>query len=275
MKWIKRNISTIIILIIFIVGICLLAYPTVANRWNSFHATHTVANYDAVVEQLDDSQYQEIFESAEKYNEQLQNTPNRFVSSDEMHEQYLSELSVDNSSVIGSINIPTVKINLPIYHGTDEAVLQAGAGHLEGSSLPVGGTGTHSVITGHRGLPSAKLFTDLDKLVEGDYVVLNILGNKLTYQIHQIRIVEPSEVEQLDIDPEKDLLTLVTCTPYGINTHRLLLTGHRVENLPENYNGNADAQLLDSKIVALFVAIPILIVLFIWLMIRYRSPRKR
>lgn len=173
---------------------------------------------------------------------------------------------------MGTVVIPSVKIELPIYHGTSEEVLAVGAGHLEGSSLPIGGTGTHTVITGHRGLPSAKLFTDLDQVVEGDYVILKVLNETLTYQIDTIRIVLPEEVESLNIDPEQDLCTLVTCTPYGVNTHRMLLTGHRVENLKE-WTAVADTHQVDAKMVALFIAIPILILLFIVLMVRSRRPK--
>ncbi len=274
MKFIKNHLSTIVIVIVFVIGLGLLAYPTVANWWNNNMASHAVANYTEAVQNLDTSQYDELIESARSYNADLASNSGRFNPTDEEHASYEKQLSVADSSVMGSISVPSVDISLPIYHGTSEEVLAAGAGHLEGSSLPVGGIGTHTVITGHRGLPSAKLFTDLDRVVEDDYVILKVLNETLTYQVDTIRIVEPKEIEGLAIDPEKDLLTLVTCTPYGINTHRIRITGHRVENLTE-WEAASDAGLIDTKLVALCIAIPILIILFILLLIRTRKPKTK
>lgn len=274
MKFIKQHLSTIVIVIVFVIGLGLLAYPTVANWWNNNMASHAVANYTEAVQNLDTSQYEEMIETAKAYNTALAKNSGRFNPTDSEHAEYEKQLSVDGSDVMGSITIPAVDISLPIYHGTSEEVLAVGAGHLEGSSLPVGGLGTHTVITGHRGLPSALLFTDLDKVVEDDYVILKVLNETLTYQVDTIRIVEPKEIEGLAIDPDKDLLTLVTCTPYGINTHRILITGHRVENLKE-WEAASDAGQIDTKIVALCIAIPILIILFIWLMIKTRKPKTK
>lgn len=274
MKFIKNHLSTIVIVIVFVIGLGLLAYPTVANWWNNNMATHVVAGYTEAVQNLDTSQYDELIGSARSYNADLASNPGRFNPTDEEHASYEKQLSIADSSVMGSISVPSVDISLPIYHGTSEDVLAAGAGHLEGSSLPVGGIGTHTVITGHRGLPSAKLFTDLDRVVEDDYVILKVLNETLTYQVDTIRIVEPKEIEGLAIDPDKDLLTLVTCTPYGINTHRILITGHRVENLQE-WEAASDAGQIDTKLVALCIAIPILIILFILLLIRTRKPKTK
>ncbi|WP_281790308.1 class C sortase [Faecalibaculum rodentium] len=274
MKFIKQHLSTIVIVIVFVIGLGLLAYPTVANWWNNNMASHAVANYTEAVQNLDTSQYDELMELARSYNTALASKPGRFNPTDEEHAEYEKQLSVADSSVMGSISVPSVDISLPIYHGTSEEVLAAGAGHLEGSSLPIGGTGTHTVITGHRGLPSAKLFTDLDRVVEDDYVILRVLNETLTYQVDTIRIVEPKEIEGLAIDPDKDLLTLVTCTPYGINTHRILITGHRVENLVE-WEAASDAGQIDTKLVALCIAIPILIILFILLLIKTRKPKTK
>ncbi|WP_297567311.1 class C sortase [uncultured Faecalibaculum sp.] len=274
MKFIKNHLSTIVIVIVFVIGLGLLAYPTVANWWNNNMATHVVAGYTEAVQNLDTSQYDELIGSARAYNADLASNPGRFNPTDEEHASYEKQLSIADSSVMGSISVPSVDISLPIYHGTSEDVLAAGAGHLEGSSLPVGGIGTHTVITGHRGLPSAKLFTDLDRVVEDDYVILKVLNETLTYQVDTIRIVEPKEIEGLAIDPDKDLLTLVTCTPYGINTHRILITGHRVENLQE-WEAASDAGQIDTKLVALCIAIPILIILFILLLIRTRKPKTK
>lgn len=255
-------------------GLGLLAYPTVANWWNSWNAARVGAVYDHTIQAMTNEEIAEVFESAKAYNTDLAANSGRFNPTDSEHAEYEKQLSVGDSDVMGSISIPSVEISLPIYHGTSEEVLAVGAGHLEGSSLPVGGPGTHTVITGHRGLPSALLFTDLDKVVEDDYVILKVLNETLTYQVDTIRIVEPKEIEGLAIDPEKDLLTLVTCTPYGINTHRILITGHRVENLKE-WEATSDAGQIDTKIVALCIAIPILIILFIWLMIKTRKPKTK
>lgn len=274
LKSIKKNLASIILSLIFIFGIGLLAYPTVANWWNSNIASHSVANYVEAVSKIDNSEADQLFDEARLYNKDLLNDPGRFHPTNEQHKRYKSLLSVGGSDVIGSIQIPSIKLVLPMYLGTTEEALAMGAGHLEGSSLPVGGLGTHSVITGHRGLPSSKLFTDLDQVVIDDYVILNTLNEVLTYQIDQIRIVLPNELESLEIEPDQDLLTLVTCTPYGVNTHRMLLTGHRVENLSGDYSGAAEARLIDSKFVAIFIAVPILIGLFIYLLIHYRKPKE-
>lgn len=235
-------------------------------------ASHTISSYTESIENVDESEINRLLEEAKVYNQHLLEVSDRFHPTDEEHDLYYSQLNISDSNVIGAINIPTIKVTLPIYLGTDETVLAMGAGHLEGSSLPVGGLGTHAVITGHRGLPSAELFTNLDQLNEDDYVILNVLNKTLTYQIDGIQIVLPSDLENLEIDPESDLLTLVTCTPYGVNTHRMLLTGHRVENLKE-WTAVADAHQVDAKMVALFIAIPILILLFIVLMVRSRRPK--
>lgn len=273
MRHLKKHLSSIVLSLIFVIGLGLLLYPTVANWWNNTIASHAVAVYDEAIANMSNEDYQKLIDEARDYNKALEDSPTGYKLDDEQYSQYRLLLSTQGSDIIGTIHIPSVKIDLPILHGTSEATLQAGAGHLEGSSMPVEGLGTHAVITGHRGLPSAKLFTDLDKVVDGDYIILNILNETLTYLVDDIRIVEPKEVDSLRIVPEEDLLTLVTCTPYGINSHRILITGHRVENLSGDYNGAFEARLLDTKIVALFIAVPILIGLFIWLLIRYRKPK--
>lgn len=250
----------------------MICYPTFANWWNSWNSFQVGTAYEKKIESMSSTDLENIWTQARDYNAELEVKSDRFWPTDEEQEHYKNILDVSGSGVMGTVVIPSVKIELPIYHGTSEEVLAVGAGHLEGSSLPIGGTGTHTVITGHRGLPSAKLFTDLDQVVEGDYVILKVLNETLTYQIDTIRIVLPEEVESLNIDPEQDLCTLVTCTPYGVNTHRMLLTGHRVENLKE-WTAVADAHQVDAKMVALFIAIPILILLFIVLMVRSRRPK--
>lgn len=272
MKFLKKNLVTILLGLIFIAGLGMICYPTFANWWNSWNSFRIGEAYEKEIEAMSSEDLENFLSKAEVYNAELPDKANRFWPSNEENERYNDILDVSGSGVMGMVVIPSVKIELPIYHGTSEEVLAVGAGHLEGSSLPIGGAGTHTVITGHRGLPSAKLFTDLDQVVEGDYVILKVLNETLTYQIDSIRIVLPEEVESLNIDPEQDLCTLVTCTPYGVNTHRMLLTGHRVENLKE-WTAVADAHQVDAKMVALFIAIPILILLFIVLMVRSRRPK--
>lgn len=265
MNFLKKYWSTILITLVFIIGLGLLTYPTLANWWNTNLGWHSINSYEQAVENLSQEDYTAYLEAAELYNRSLMDDVGRFTPSDEDTHLYNSLLSVDESSVMGAVNIPTVKITLPIYHGTSEEALAAGAGHLEGSSLPIGGLGTHTVITGHRGLPSARLFTDLDQVIEGDYIILKVLNETLTYQVNTIRIVTPDQIDSLTIDSDKDQVTLVTCTPYGVNTHRMLITGQRVENLKE-FQIIKEAGLVNTKLVALFIATVILVILFVWLM---------
>lgn len=274
MNYIRKHLSTILLGLMFLVGLGLLAYPTVANWWNSWNAARVGEVYNNIVESMSQEEMDSILNAADQYNDALIANPGRYYPTDSEHADYEAQLAVDGSSVMGTINVPTAKISLPIYHGTSEETLAAGAGHLEGSSLPVGGMGTHAVITGHRGLPSAKLFTDLDQVVEGDHIVLKILNETLTYEVDTIQIVLPEEMDSLRIDPDQDLLTLVTCTPYGINSHRMLVTGHRVENDAE-WEALNEARQIDSRLVAIGVAVPILLILFIFLMVRHRRPKEK
>ena len=273
--WIKRNRSTIILVLIFLVGLSLLLYPSVSDYWNSFHQSRAIATYAEAVAQVDDTDYEKMWEDAQRYNETLLNKANRWNLSDEEWVEYYGLLNVSGNGIIGYIEIPQIKVSLPIYHGVDEAVLQIAVGHIEGSSLPTGGSGTHCVISGHRGLPSASLFTNLDELVEGDVFMMRILDETLTYEVDQIRIVEPTDLSSLEIEEGKDLCTLVTCTPYGINSHRLLVRGHRIENLEtaSNIRVTADAMQIDPALVAPVVAVPILILLIIWILVYYRRKR--
>lgn len=273
--WIKRNRSTIILVLIFLVGLSLLLYPSVSDYWNSFHQSRAIATYAEAVAQVDDTDYEKMWEDAQRYNETLLNKANRWNLSDEEWAEYYELLNVSGNGIIGYIEIPQIKVSLPIYHGVDEAVLQIAVGHIEGSSLPTGGAGTHCVISGHRGLPSASLFTNLEELVEGDVFMMRILDETLTYEVDQIRIVEPTDLSSLEIEEGKDLCTLVTCTPYGINTHRLLVRGHRIENLEtaSNIRVTADAMQIDPVLVAPVVAVPILILLIIWILVYYRRKR--
>ena len=265
----KNKLSTIFLSLAFLAGLSLLLYPTVSDYWNSMHASKAVADYSAEVSQLTQTQYDEIWAAATAYNQSLQSRENDFYLTDAQKEQYESLLDIGGTGIMGYIEIPNIKLSLPIYHGTEDSVLQIAVGHLEWSSLPVGGEGTHCVLSGHRGLPSAKLFTNLDQLVEGDTFVLRVLDEVLTYQVDQILIVEPDDTDALKAEEGKDLCTLVTCTPYGINSHRLLVRGHRIENQAqaEAIRVTSDAMQIEPLLVAPAVALPVLLLLLLVLLL--------
>lgn len=269
----KRHLSTILLIIIFVIGLSLMLYPSFSDWWNSFHQSKAIASYAEQVAQIDDDQYQEIWNAAWDYNSSLLERNNSYILTDEQKADYGQILDVSGGGIMGYIEIPAINVALPIYHGTDEAVLQVAVGHLEWTSLPVGGESSHCAVSGHRGLPSARLFTDLDKLVVGDVFILRVLDEILTYEVDQILIVEPDDTSALQVVEGKDLCTLVTCTPYGINSHRLLVRGHRVENAAEAkiVRVTADAIEIDPIIVAPIVAAPMLLVLLIGVLI----PKKR
>ena len=264
----KNRITVILLVAVLLAGLSLLLYPTVSDYWNSFHQTRAIAAYTDVVENLDDESYEKMLEEAHAYNNTLTNSNNRFILTEE-EETYESLLDITGTGIMGYIEIPSIRCSLPIYHGTDDAVLQIAAGHVPGSSLPVGGESTHCVLSGHRGLPSAKLFTDLDELTVGDIFVLHVLDEVLTYEVDQIHIVEPEDLDLLGIEEGQDLCTLVTCTPYGINSHRLLVRGHRIENLESASSARvpADAVQVDPVMVAPVVAAPMLLILLIWVLV--------
>lgn len=272
----KKNSSNIILFLIFFLGLSLLLYPSFADYWNSFTQSQAIASYIEQVSSIDDDAYAELWEAARNYNATLLGRSNSYLLSDEQKKEYDALLDVSGLGIMGYVEIPSVGVNLPMYHGTSEGVLQVAVGHLEWTSLPVGGESTHCVLSGHRGLPSARLFTDLDKLVVGDYFLLHVLDETLTYEVDQIRIVEPAGTEDLLIQEGKDLCTLVTCTPYGINTHRLLVRGHRVENLTEDapIRITADAVVIDRLIVAPFVLVPILLGLLVVLLVSTRKKKR-
>ena len=227
-KWMSR-LMTLLIVVVFVAGLSFLLYPTVSNLWNQAHQSRAIATYTEQVEKLDDSSNKEMLKAARKYNKELLKKADHWKLSKKDKKKYESLLDVSGTGIMGYIEIPKIDCSLPVYHGTDEGALQIAIGHLEGSSLPVGGKSSHCVLSGHRGLPSARLFTDLDQMGEGDTFILNILGHKLAYEVDQIKVVLPEEMSDLEIQEGKDLCTLVTCTPYGINTHRLLVRGHRVK----------------------------------------------
>ncbi len=253
-------------------------YPTVSDWWNSFHQSRAIANYARDIENLDNTLYEELLADAEAYNQRLLGKSDRFTLSAEETGEYNALLDITGTGIMGDIEIPEIKVSLPIYHGTGDAVLSIAVGHIEGSSLPVGGEGTHCVLSGHRGLPSAKLFSNLDRLAEGDLFLIRTLDETLTYEVDQIHIVEPQEIGDLAIEKGKDYCTLVTCTPYGINTHRLLVRGHRIANAEEAQavRITSDALQIDPILVAPMVALPIILLLLIWVFVRSgKKPEER
>lgn len=266
----KNKVITLVLILVFLAGLSLLLYPTVSNYWNTLHASQAVENYVQEVQNLNDEQYEKMLDAARTYNRSLLNG-----RSDEQKEAYQSLLNLDGSGIMGYIEIPTIELSLPIYHNTEDSVLQIAVGHIDWSSLPIGGESTHSVLSGHRGLPSAKLFTNLDKLVVGDRFVIRVLNEVMTYEVDRILIVEPTDLSTLTIEDGKDLCTLVTCTPYGINTHRLLVRGHRVENKSETIRVTSDAMQIEPLIVAPIVALPMLLTLLIVLLASGKKKTRR
>lgn len=264
----KKQLSTILLVLALLAGVSLLLYPSLSNYWNSMHATQAVNDYAKDVQELDYTEYDRMLRDAERYNQSLLHRESDYALTDEQDSQYASLLAIDDSGIMGYIEIPSIGVSLPIYHGTSDGVLQRAVGHLDWTSLPVGGASTHCVLSGHRGLPSAKLFTDLDQLAAGDTFVIRVLDEVLTYEVDQILIVEPADVSALSIEDGKDLCTLVTCTPYGVNSHRLLVRGHRVENAEEAaaVRVTSDAIRIEPVIVAPFAALPFLLVLLLLLL---------
>lgn len=257
----KKHMSTIIALLVFITGLSLLLYPTVSNYWNSKHQSRVVANYSDTLAKMDKKEKQDAIDQAVQYNESLVLNGNRFSPSDSELSVYKSLLNADGTGMMGYITIPEIRCKLAIYHSVDDSVLQVGVGHLEGSSLPVGGSSTHCVISGHRGLPSARLFTDIDRLEKGDLFYLHVYGKVLAYEVDKISVVEPEDYGPLEIEEGKDLCTLLTCTPYGINTQRLMVRGHRVvDRLYDESNITSDAARVDTLVVASCVGVVLLLV---------------
>ena len=265
----KNKLTTILLILALFAGLSLLLYPTASDYWNSLHASQAVADYAENVRNLEAEKYQQVLQDARNYNQMLPYKHTTFALSEEEKGAYDALLDISGTGVMGYIEILSINISLPVYHGTEEGVLQIAVGHLEWSSLPVGGADTHCVLSGHRGLPSAKLFTNLDKLVVGDKFIMRVLDEVLTYEVDQILIVEPTDVSTLMIEAGKDLCTLVTCTPYGINSHRLLVRGHRIENQEEAQaiRVTSDAIQIEPLIVAPAVALPMLLVLLMILLV--------
>lgn len=259
----KRNkLINLLLVFVFLLGFFILMYPTISDYVNQFTATHAIAGYAEAMSGISPEESRRLLEEAREYNENL--STGHYIDGEPQNEEYKSLLNISGDGMMGYIEIKKLKINLPIYHGTSDEVLKHSTGHLEGSSLPVGGQGTHAVLTGHRGLPTAKLFTDLDRLEEGDIFTLNILNETLTYEVDRISIVKPEDVSELAIIPGEDHVTLVTCTPYAVNTHRLLVRGVRIDG-PSTLHIPAEAIQIDPILVAPVVASPILLILFIYL----------
>ena len=271
----KKNRSTIILILIFLVGLSVMLYPTVSDYINQKNQSRAVASYSEEVENLSDVDYQAYFNAADDYNRRLAETPDAFYRPEEVS-GYTDTLDVSGTGIMGYITISKIGVELPVYHGTSDGVLQVTAGHLEGSSLPVGGAGTHAVISAHRGLPSAKLFTNLDELEVGDTFTITVLDRVLTYEVDQISIVLPTETDLLQPVEGKDYVTPMTCTPYGINTHRLLVRGKRIENAEnqKHIRVTADALRIEPIIVAPALAVPMLLVLLV-VMLAVPHLRKR
>lgn len=270
----KKNISTIVLVIVFCIGLGLLLYPSVSDYWNSFHQSKAIASYVDAVDNISQQDYDKILKNARQYNKELSKHPTNWILDEQEIKEYNKQLDITGTGIMGYIDIPEIRCSLPIYHGTDEGVLQIAIGHIPGSSLPVGGKSTHCVLSGHRGLPSARLFTDIDQLKEGDIFMIRTLNETFTYEVDQIRIVLPDEMDSLQIEEGKDLCTLVTCTPYGINTHRLLVRGHRVANRDTDARTAAEALQIKPMIVAAVIMIVFLLLLSAYYLLIGKRKRK-
>ncbi len=255
--FLKKHIVEIILYLVLFSGLCLLLYPTVSNWWNSFHQSRAIADYTASVENITAEDRAAALDKARAYNTRLASDEHSFRLGDEQMAEYNELLNVTGTGIMGYLRIPVLDVNLPIYHTVAEEVLQVGVGHIPGSSLPVGGVSTHCILTGHRGLPSSRLFTDLNLLKEGDIFIITVLEETVTYQVDQVRIVLPEEVDSLTIEKGKDYCTLVTCTPYGVNTHRILVRGHRVENMNDASLKTGEARRVPHRYVIAAIAIPL------------------
>ena len=276
----KHKISAVIFGLFFLIGLSIMLYPTVSNLINRQNQSKAIGAYEKAVDKLDDDVFQTEWKEAEAYNDYLEKyTTFNYAAEGEKTRSgspYESLLNVAENGIMGVIDIPTVNISLPIYHGTSDEVLQAGAGHYIGSSLPVGGEGTHTVLTGHRGLPSAKLFTDIDRLRKGDVFYVRTLGKTLAYQVDQIQTTLPDEVRLLEREEGKDYVTLVTCTPYGVNTHRLLIRGVRIPYQEEagDVFVPSDARMLDPMLIAPILALPMILIVGLCLVLTYIIRRR-
>ena len=270
----RKNLPTIILILVFLTGLSLLLYPTVSDFWNSFHQSRAIASYAESVSAIDGLHYEKILAEAHAYNEELAENSKGWILSEKDRIEYERQLDIGENGIMGYIEIPKINCSLPIYHGTNEAILQVAVGHIEGTSLPVGGESTHCVLSGHRGLPSAKLFTNLDQLEVGDTFTITVLDRTFTYEVDNISIVLPTETDSLKVVDGKDYVTLMTCTPYGINTHRLLVRGRRITTPDKlkHIRVTSDAIKIEPLLTAPIMALPLLLVLLFWLLF---APSKR
>ena len=270
----KKHISTIFLFLILIVGLSLILYPTFSDWWNTMHTSHAIAGYDSIMAEMTEDEFGHLFDAATVYNENLRRINYPLMYYDQV-EGYHDLLNIAGNGIMGYIDIPKISVQLPIYHGTSEGELQVAVGHVEGTSLPTGGESTHAVFSAHRGLPSARLFTDLDKMAIGDTFTVTVIDRVMTYEVDQILVVHPHEVEPLYVVDGEDHVTLVTCTPYGVNTHRILVRGVRIENPEEAkvIRVTADAAQVDPILVAPVLAAPILLLLLIVILIPKRKQK--
>lgn len=268
-SYIKKNLSTVFFAAVLIVGLCIFLYPSVSNYLNGLKQSKAIADYNIALDSMTPEDYSSFWQTAIHYNEKLASGVMDFNLTDEEMEEYNTILDPTGTGIIGYLEIENIGVNLPIYHGVEESVLSVGIGHLPGTSFPTGTASTHTVLSGHRGLPSAELLTNLDQMIEGDTFLLHIMDQVFAYEVDSINIVLPNETESLYIYDGEDYVTLVTCTPYGVNTHRLLVRGKRVDyNQEERLIITADATMYSTLTVAIFIAVPILLVIFIVFMIR-------
>ena len=285
----KHRVSNWVLVLILIIGVCIAGYPAFSEYWNSLHQSRAIMGYAERVAEMTNEEYEKVWNAALDYNRRLLDKTNRWAVDDDCLEDYEMQLNVDATGNMGYISIPKIDVNLPVYHGTDDAVLQTSIGHITGTSLPAGSThsdpedwlkpdfASHCILSGHRGLPSARLFSDLDTMEIGDVFYLTILDQTLTYQVDRITVIEPEDMTELEIVPGMDLCTLMTCTPYGINTHRLLVRGSRIEN-EKNYlevRVTADAIRIQPLSVAPFIAVPVLALMALWVVLMTSGHRKR
>lgn len=263
----KKN-KTIILVLFFFMGLLIWLYPSLSDFYNQKIQSKEIGNYESFIEEMEEKDYSKLFQEAYDYNNSLQDLKDPYIQAPTKLKNYNDIMNINGNGMIGYISIDKIKVELPIYHGTSESVLSTGVGHLEGSSLPVGGEGTHAVLSAHRGLPSSKLFTDLDKLEIGDIFSVTILNQMFTYKVEYIEIVEPHDIENLKINPKEDYLTLMTCTPYGINTHRLLVRGKRIENIEKPTYITTEAFKVSKLTVTPLVAVPIIFTLLLYIVFK-------
>ncbi len=258
----KKHLTTVLLVLVLLLGVGIMLYPSVSDAINRAHQTKVLDNYVQAASELTEEANEQILNQAREYNDALRSAEDPLFHPEDFPD-YDALLNPDGVGVMGYVSIPKIRVTLPIYHGTEDAVLQKGAGHLIGSSLPIGGPGTHAVLSAHRGLPSAMLFTDLDKLEAGDTFQICVLNQVLNYQVDRISIVLPIETEELRIGPDADYVTLMTCTPYGINSHRLLVRGRRIESSQRRIIVSSDAYRVDPILIAAILFVPMLLVLLL------------